>query len=69
MDELAFVSIAAFSRRIYVPFLTHFGLVVFVDRVLLLVYELWVAVSIGAVTIELTLSLFHPVFAQLSLII
>lgn len=68
MDELALVTISTFTRRINVPLLAHFSLIVLVE-VALLDDQLNVAMSIGALSVELASARLHEVLAELSLVI
>ena len=70
MDELALFAVRAQSRRLLMPLLAHFGLVVFVEALRRRFHnELGVAVSVGAILIEFTGACFHEIAAQLRLVV
>lgn len=70
MDELALVAIRAQPRRLLVPLLAHFGLIVFVEALWRRFHnKLSVAMSIGTVLIEFAGAALHEIAAQLSLVI
>lgn len=62
MHELALITISALPWRIDVPLLAHFSLIILVE-VALFDDQLNVAVSIGALPVELTAARLHVVLA------
>lgn len=68
VDELALVTVSTFSRGVNVPLLAHFGLVVLVE-VALFDDQLHVAMSVGALSLELAAARLHEVLAQLRLVV
>ena len=70
VDELALLTISAEPWRLLMPLLAHFGLIVLVEALWRwLEVQLVVAVSVGAILVELARPAFHKVSAQLSLVI
>lgn len=64
VDELALVSICALTRRLLMPLLAHFSLIVLVELLWSrLHHQFRVAMGVGAVLIELTSSSFHEISA------
>jgi hypothetical protein len=70
VDKLALVSVGALPWSLLVPLLAHFCLIVLVEALWRwLEVQLVVAVSVGAILVELARPAFHEVPAQLCLVI
>lgn len=62
MNELAFVSVGTLPRRLFVPLLAHFSLVVLVELLWSRFHDqLSVAVGVSALLIELACSRVHVI--------